>query len=162
MAEQFTIKIEGLEELQRNFRNAGVNYRGMFSQAMQKATQRIQNVARNTITANGTTFQGNLVKSVTEREANHQRGVVAVGEKYGAVVEFGRTPGKKMPPVQPIERWASRKLGVAGIGFIVARKIAKEGTKAQPYMEPTFRSEAEFVLRQFSEAARQLVVAMAK
>ena len=31
--------------------------------------------------------------------------------EYAPVVEMGRRPGKRMPPVAPIELWARRKLG---------------------------------------------------
>lgn len=157
----FTIRIEGLDKLQANFREAGVNYRGLFRQAMQKATQQVQNVARNNIRIHGTTYQGNMARGFTVREATESRGVVAESEKYGAVVEYGRKPGS-FPPIEPLERWAKIKLGVPGLGFVIARKIKQKGTKAQPWVEPTFRSEGDFILQQFSEAAGLLVKAMAQ
>ncbi len=47
-------------------------------------------------------------------------------------LEFGRKAGQ-MPPIEPIQEWAERKLGVSsdeskGIAFAIAKKIAKEGT----------------------------------
>jgi len=159
MADNFTIRIEGLDKLQQNFREAGVNYKSMFQQAMIRATQQIQNKARDNIRMNGTTYQGNLARSITVREATESRGIVAVSETYGLPVELGRKPGT-MPPSAPLERWAQVKLGQSGLGFVIARKIKREGTKAQPFMEPTFKSEADFVLQQFNEATRQLVMAM--
>jgi HK97 gp10 family phage protein len=156
----FSIRIDGLDKLQRNFQEAGVNYRPLMTQAMVKATTKIQNTARSQITQHGTTYQGNLGRSITVREASASRGEVAVGERYGGAVEFGRRPGK-FPPISALERWAALKLGTPGLGFVIARKIAREGTKAQPYMEPTFRSEADFVLDQFKQATEQIVKMMA-
>lgn len=58
------------------------------------------------------------------------------GEKYTEQLVFGRKPGK-FPPIKAIEQWIIDK-GIAGIGkkiktsslaFLIARKIAKEGTK---------------------------------
>lgn len=52
----------------------------------------------------------------------------AAARDYAAVVEFGRKPGGKMPPVSVIERWVSRKLPGAS-AFVVARAIARQGTR---------------------------------
>lgn len=58
------------------------------------------------------------------------------GEHYTEQLIFGRKPGK-FPPVKAIEQWIKDK-GIAPIGkqikisslaFLIARKIAKEGTK---------------------------------
>lgn len=47
-------------------------------------------------------------------------------------LEFGRSPGS-MPPVNVIQGWVERKLGVSsdesrGVAFAIAKKIGKEGT----------------------------------
>lgn len=160
MPQSFYMKIEGLEELREDFRRAGANFDPLARQAMIKATTKIKESAKDNIRQNGTTFQGNLARSITVREATAQRGVVAVGESYGAPVEFGRRPGK-MPPVAPIERWAKLKLGAPGAGYVIARKIATKGTKAQPYMEPAFVNNADYVLDQFEEAADIMIQMMA-
>lgn len=157
----FSIKIEGLDKLLDNFHAAGVNYQPIFSQAMRNATQKIQNEARNNIRIHGTTFQGNLARSITVREATAYRGQVATSEGYSGAVEFGRRPGK-FPPVAPLERWAAIKLGKPGLGFVVARKIKEKGTKEQPYMEPAFRDNINYVLDQFKMAADILVHKMAE
>lgn len=52
--------------------------------------------------------------------------------EYGEVVELGRRPGQRQPPVDPIALWAMRKLGVSAeeahsVGFVIARKIGREG-----------------------------------
>lgn len=52
---------------------------------------------------------------------------------YAWPVERGRRPGK-MPPVQAIELWVIRKLGVSpaesrGVAYLIARAIGKRGTK---------------------------------
>lgn len=48
------------------------------------------------------------------------------------VLASGRKPGK-FPPAQPIRDWVRRKLNVEesevdGVAFVIARKIAREGT----------------------------------
>ena len=49
---------------------------------------------------------------------------------YAYYVEEGRRPGK-FPPRAPIELWAQRKLGDAGLWFVVARKIARRGIEGK-------------------------------
>jgi hypothetical protein len=145
------IEIKGLDKLMRDFEGAGVNYRPLLTQAMVKGTVRLKNKIQDNIRQKGITFQGSLGRSVVVTEATYSRGVVGIGERYGGAVEFGRRPGK-MPPVEPLERWAAIKLGTPGIGFVIARKIARQGTKAQPFVEPAFKSEIDYVLKQFSDA----------
>lgn len=63
----------------------------------------------------GTTFAG-------------MQGRVASPLSYAVFAEEGRAPGK-FPPRAPIELWAQRVLGDASLWFIVARAIARRGTK---------------------------------
>jgi len=59
-----------------------------------------------------------------------------IGEKYTEQLTFGRKPGK-FPPIKAIEQWIkdkgiyhiSMKIGISSLAFLIARKIAKEGTK---------------------------------
>lgn len=48
---------------------------------------------------------------------------------YGEIVlEYGRRPGK-FPPVEPLEQWAVNRGMGKGVGYLIARKIARMGTK---------------------------------
>ena len=44
-------------------------------------------------------------------------------------LEFGRSPGARMPPIGPIRDWA-RRHGIAIEPFVLARSIARKGTEA--------------------------------
>lgn len=57
------------------------------------------------------------------------RGIVATAQAYMTVVERGRRPGGRFPPRGPIQAWAGRVLGDASLWFVVARAIARRGTK---------------------------------
>jgi len=59
--------------------------------------------------------------------------LIASTQIYAPIVERGRQPGK-FPPIGPIELWVRRKLGVdpgqsKGVAFVIARSIARKGTK---------------------------------
>jgi HK97 gp10 family phage protein len=51
----------------------------------------------------------------------------------GVYVEFGTRP--HFPPLAPIRAWA-RRHGIEKAAFAIARKIARVGTRAQPFMRP--------------------------
>lgn len=61
-------------------------------------------------------------------------GVVATALPYAVPVEVGTRP--HFPPLQPIEDWVAAKLGIdndaerRSVAFLIARKISREGTKA--------------------------------
>lgn len=155
----FTLKIQGLDSLISDFKKAGVNYRPLMTQAMQKSTNRLKNDIQSNITNEGISNTGNLRRSIYVKKASDSEGIVAVGEKYGAYVEFGTRP--HFPPIAPLERWAKTKLGKDGLGFLIARKIARKGTKAQPYVEPAYRADAQFVIDQFATAVGIILKQMA-
>lgn len=58
------------------------------------------------------------------------------GEHYTQQLVFGREPGK-FPPIKSIEQWIKdkgiepldKKMKISSLAFLIARKIAKEGTK---------------------------------
>lgn len=53
---------------------------------------------------------------------------------YAAAIEFGTKPHHVSG--DQLTLWAKRKLGDAGAGFAVSKKIAMFGTKRQPFMLP--------------------------
>jgi hypothetical protein len=66
---------------------------------------------------------------------------VTPGVNYARSVEEGSRPGK-MPNPDALRPWVERVLGVRGHeaknkAFLVARSIARHGTRAQPFMAPT-------------------------
>lgn len=59
-------------------------------------------------------------------------GVVSTPLPHGIVIELGRRPGKRMPPIAPIQLWAQRMLGIPedeakSVAFAIARKISIKG-----------------------------------
>lgn len=55
---------------------------------------------------------------------------------YSGIIEEGRRPGARQPPVKAIEPWVRRRLGVSGdevrsVAFAVARAIGIKGTKGK-------------------------------
>ena len=106
-------------------------------------------LARQNLDQNGTNASHNLYDSFEK--------IIEIGEDwfsvkismadYGKYVENGRGPGR-FPPIDKIKEWIEIKPvqiqpGMNGkyptidqLSFLIARKIANEGTEAQPFFEP--------------------------
>jgi hypothetical protein len=80
-------------------------------------------------------------------EVSAAMGATGGASLYAEFVEHGRRPGK-FPPVEPIRTWVRRVLGITGaakirsVAFLVARKIARNGTPAQNFTKITAEKEA--------------------
>ena len=101
---------------------------------------------------NSSKASGTLQNFTTEIEVNEGKfSIIFNLEEYWKYVEYGRGPGK-MPPIQSIENWISVKPiipdAVNGkvpdtrqLAFLIARKIANEGTPAQKPLARTLWSD---------------------
>lgn len=83
-------------------------------------------------------------------------------ELYPQVMEYGREPGKKFPPVESLLRWVHLKIrpGLAQeerTAFLIARKIARVGIKGKKFMEQGFEKSQERVLGYFNQAMEEIV-----
>lgn len=90
------------------------------------------------------------------------RGTVGTPLEYGKVIEYGRRPGKAMPPVAPIALWARRKLGVSeeesrGVGFVIARKIAVEGFEGAHMFEKAWKEVEPWAQKQLMGIADRVI-----
>lgn len=99
-----------------------------------------------------------------EVEAGMHRvtGIVGTPLEYGEVVEFGRRPGKRMPPVAPIALWAQRKLGVSAdeaesVGFAIARKIAIHGFEGKHMFGKAWEELDNWAMQQFGTIPKRVV-----
>lgn len=80
---------------------------------------------------------------------------IGTNKPHGPAVEFGRRAGKKMPPVEEIRAWARRKGIPEDAAFAIARKIAREGTPAAPFLFPAFEEERPKFVRRLAASLDQ-------
>jgi hypothetical protein len=78
---------------------------------------------------------GALARSIAGR-ATGLTGRVATSLVYAPVMEYGRTPGARMPPPAALAGWA-RRHGFSGRGatFVLARAIGRRGIRGRFYMQ---------------------------
>lgn len=111
---------------------------------------------------------GGLRGSISAREPRvlHEAVVGEVGTSllYAIPVELGTRP--HFPPVQPLAEWAEAKLGVPRdesreVGFLIARKISRKGTKGAFMFTRAFEANRAQVERIFAEARTRIAERLA-
>jgi hypothetical protein len=79
---------------------------------------------------------------------------------YAGVIEYGRRPGARMPPLAPIAQWAQRRLGLSegdarAAAYLIARAIARRGLKARMILNASIKElgdmAAEEISREFGK-----------
>lgn len=81
---------------------------------------------------------------------------------YAQFVEYGRGAGK-FPPVEAMRTWVKRVLRVKGVkeinsvAYLVGRKIAQNGTKAQMYNKATVVQNQTMTETHMKAAAAQVL-----
>ena len=115
-------------------------------------------------TPRGVGGEAGLAGSIHGEVVSYGQGMQAVIStplEYGEVVELGRRPDKKRPPVAPIALWAIRKLGVSaeeaqGIGFVIARKIGKVGFEGAHMFEKTMQELDGWIMEQLNSIPQRV------
>lgn len=113
------------------------DFGGLFNKAihagLRGAAIVVEGAAKKNLKASGARDEGHLVNSITHDVRTHSA-YVGSNLEYAPWVEFGTRP--HFPPVDALKGWARRKLGDENAAFAIAKKIAKKGTKAKPYLRP--------------------------
>lgn len=98
--------------------------------------------------SNATHQLSNSIKDIVKFDGKYLTVSIQL-EEYYKYVENGRKAGK-FPPVDAIKKWITIKpvipRGKNGkvptenqLSYLIGRKIAREGTRANPFLEPTIR-----------------------
>jgi hypothetical protein len=131
----------------------------------QVTMQKIVSVVKDRIIVHTPVFLGNLRGSYYPQiygEPLNLTGKVASDLIYGLPVDQGRPPGK-MPPVDAIEHWVRRKLGVDGaearqVAYIIARAIGRRGIKAVNMAQKAVNESEPVKVRLWVDMLNQVVI----
>ncbi len=140
------------------------NVRAMLNRAPGEVTVRVRqlieagaiDVQREMRLAAPAAVTGNLRRSITYvLSPRALRAEIAPRTKYGAYVEEGRGPRLvSVAPGTPLRQWAELK----GINpYALQTSIARKGTKAHPFVEPTYRKMKPRVESDIAKGIAKLV-----
>ena len=151
---QITVKLFGFDKLTSAFRSAphwlGEEVGKGMSQsalAVQRESAMLAPVDTGRLRASITT---EVDKGVIPKWAK-----VGPSVNYGAYVEFGRRPGRMLPPAALLP-WLKRHGMPASAAFVVARAIAKRGIKPKPYMQDGYKAASRTIDRIWVRTSRAI------
>jgi len=139
----------GIQQVIRNLSTLEKNLVQEFVYATQAVQANLINDARALcpVGVTGTLAQSIQPGPITITNDNVE-GIVEANADYASFVEFGTAP--HFPPVDALKDWAAKFLGDEKLAFVVARAIARRGTKGYFFMSqalvgnlPVFRDAIE-------------------
>jgi HK97 gp10 family phage protein len=135
-----TFRVLGLDRLQGGLQSAAKATPVEMRAAMTEATLTVESTARSLAPRDTGRLQGSISSRITG-SGTALTGEIGPSVRYGLYVERGTRP--HWPPVAAVSGWARRH----GINpFLVARSIARKGTRAQPFMGPALdRNRARII-----------------
>lgn len=123
---------------------------GPMVQAMRQSTLLVSRSAKINAPVDTGRLRASITPSVTAT-ADSVKGIVGSNVKYAPYVELGTRP--HWPPIAALETWA-RSHGTSA--FLVARAIARRGTKAVKYLERAFEENQGRIVAMIERAVKQI------
>ena len=163
MADSVDITVQGLNELLRNLEKADKTVRSAAMNGMRTGAMLVINDAKNNLRQGGNIVtgllraSGKVVKVDDETMDMGFFDTTNKGNGYAYFVEYGRRSGK-FPPLDVIAEWVHKKLRVKdekearSIGFLVGRKIAREGSTPHPFFIPAMKKNQRNIVKAIKEA----------
>ena len=129
------IDVSGLEDVQADIDAFPQDVGRELTVAMEAALQLLEGQVKVRTPVNIGPLRDSITHSIVSPFPNLV-GQVGTPLVYGIVMEEGRKPGAKMPPVDAIKLWVVRKLGIPpedadSVAFLVARSIARKGIEGK-------------------------------
>lgn len=83
-------------------------------------------------------------------------------QTYAGVIEFGRRPGSRVPPIKAIAKWAQRKLGLTEeeakqAAYPIAKSIARKGIEGRPIVGPLVPAIAKMIAEEINFEIRRML-----
>ena len=145
------VNVKGLKEAQKDIeRKLREMTGGPMVQTMRSATMMIHRDAKLNAPVDTGRLRASIMPSVVAAEDKIQ-GIVGSNVKYAPYVELGTRP--HWPPIAALETWA-RSHGTSA--FLVARAIARRGTKAHKFLQRAFESNQTRIVTMIERAVKKI------
>jgi len=147
------VELQGFPEFGRRLSQYDERQRQEIRQTMTAGLILLEADQRRNVAQDTRRLMSSITHELDARSLTTITGRVGPTVRYGLWVERGRRPGKA-PPIEAIAGWA-RRHGVNP--FVVARAIARRGTRAQPFVEPSLQRNLPALRRMFARIGFRLV-----
>ena len=165
-----------LAKMNKLFRGKQKEINAEAEKGLNKVAMQVAVDAKTNLKTNGSVATNQLSNSVFVRPQTDMTTDVAAEANHAYWVEFGRKAGG-MPPIKMILEWV-RKKGLAdrtparrgkrdlgpgfeeralSIAFAIAKSIARQGTKARPFLFPAFRKNEADMMRVIGDAIKKVI-----
>lgn len=158
-----TISVEGLDQVIKGLERAGKQVQAAAMKGLTKAALNVvadaqDNLRKNHSVVTGLLRQSGKVQKVDD--LNVDAGFFDTQNKeggYALYVEYGRRAGK-MPPPDMLEAYAYKKFQLKdwktarAMGWAMAVKIAREGTKPHPFFNPALEKNKRLIVQTVQDA----------
>lgn len=163
MADSVDMTVQGLNELLRNLEKADKTTRDAAMKGMRMGAMLVIADAKDNLRENKSVVTGLLRASgkvVNIDDETMDMGFFDTtnqGNGYAYYVEYGRRSGK-FPPLDVIAEWYKKKFRIEdekvarSIGFLISRKIAREGTNPHAFFIPAMKKNNRNILKAMKEA----------
>ena len=154
------ISLGDMSAIERGLREAPEYSQKVLEATMHQATLLVQREWQESMPR----VSGLTARSITSDVASTPAGVLGIvgsSQPSALFIELGTQP--HMPPIAAMEPWVKAVLGIRDpkevkrVAFLVARKIAREGTEPQRPMERAALSTRSQVIAMFEVAAGQIL-----
>lgn len=159
-----TLSISGLDAIRRGLEQAPQATALELRRTMQEAVLLVEREVRENVPRVSGLTAGSITSDVASLPAG-VLGVVGSSQPSALFLELGTRP--HMPPVEALQPWVRAVLGISdpkenrSVAFLVARKIARDGTKAQRPFERASQSTHAQVVQMFEAAAGRIAQRLA-
>ena len=153
MGSEIVIEVKGLEELQKTLAQYPEEWARATKTAMGQGLAVLESSIKEGALRDTSVTAGSVGSEIVAGMGSVILGKVGSNLPQAPnVLEWGRKPSDKMPPVQALEEWAGRH-GMAGAGWAIAKKIQAEGWWTEPprTISKTFRNKKDQVVRLIGE-----------
>jgi HK97 gp10 family phage protein len=146
------VEVKGLKEAQRKMDQTARDLSGTpIFEAMRDATLVVVRSARQNAPVDTGRLRASIMPEVVQRD-KVITGIVGSNVTYAPYMELGTRP--HWPPLKALEVWARRHNTVA---FVVARAIAKKGTKARKFLWDAVQSNRNKIAEILSSTIGKII-----
>lgn len=155
---KFSISAPALAQISEGLQRAPAMVTRELVTTMTDATMLLEREVKDAMPAVSGLTRGSVTSDAFSTPAG-VLGVVGSTQVSAVALELGTRP--HMPPVMALVPWVIEALGVEPkraqrVAFLVARKIARVGTKAQKPFEKSLNATQPQVIRMFESAAHRI------